>query len=100
MVLMKWTAWATLALSAIGLVMFMATEFAPMLGAAISLAIAGIVLLGFDRALCLLTEIKDGMVAQRVQTEASAGADHQDEIAPRDAATLGVAIAKKRPSLG
>lgn len=98
--MMRWTAWAVLALAAVGLVMFLATEFAPMLGAAVSLGIAGVVLLGFDRALNLLSEIRDSLAAARVPAAASDGAEEPSQLAYRDAAALGDAIDRKKSAQG
>lgn len=58
---MQYTAFAAFGLSAVAAVLFVAEWFVPFLAAAISLAVSGVLLLGFDRALVLLAEIRDAV---------------------------------------
>lgn len=57
----RFAAFGAFGFSVLSLVLFLQDMFAPFLGAAISLAVAGILLMALDRVLQLLTEIRDAL---------------------------------------
>jgi hypothetical protein len=67
-------AWAAFGFAALAAVLFINEGFTPYLGAALSLALAGTLLLAADRALVLLAGIRDALIAKDDRVQQAPGA--------------------------
>jgi hypothetical protein len=94
MIILRWLGWGCLAIGVLTALLIVDEQQFALLPSAVSLAVAGVLFLGFDRVIVLLTDIRGALVPEPVTMADDAGqqVDHPLGWKPRTPEELKMAI--------